>query len=72
MPKKINHVNLESMTVAASVLGWTVPVPVELWPETFKTDLHVWRKDHLTVAENGEVQTGEYRDGEDWLIVFNE
>jgi hypothetical protein len=47
----VNNNNLEKMTVAASVLGWAVPVPVERWPETFKTDFHVWKKAHLTVAK---------------------
>jgi len=66
--------SLEKMTVAATVLGWKVPLPEAEWPETFERHGKTWRKDHLTVAQKiGEVQCGEYSDGNgEWLIVFNE
>lgn len=65
---------LDTLTVAASKLGWTVPLPEAEWPESFERDGKTWRKDRLTVAEKiQEVQCGEYTAGVDqWLIVFNE
>lgn len=61
--------SLEKMTVAASTLGWTNPAE---WPETFQTDFHTWKREHITTAADGEVQCAEYQDGVEWLIVYNE
>lgn len=64
---------LEQLTVAATVLGWTVPMPQDDWPIMFDRDGKTWTKDHMTCAADGEVQCAEYtaEDG-DWLIVYNE
>ena len=68
-----NEQSLEKMTVAASVLGWKVPLPEADWPASFDREGKTWTKDHLTVAQKiQEVQCGEYTCNGDWLIVYNE
>ena len=65
--------SLEKMTVAASVLGWTAPVPEDQWPQSFVRQDKTWVLNHLTVAQRiGEVQCGEYTADGEWLIVYNE
>jgi hypothetical protein len=65
--------SLLKMTVAATVLGWKVPVAEPDWPESFERDGQTWQKDHMTVAANGEVQCAEYTAGDgEWVIIYDE
>lgn len=64
--------SLMQRIVSATQLGWSPPVPEAQWPESLDWQGHTYRKDHLTVAADGEVQCGEYVGDEDrWVIVWN-
>jgi hypothetical protein len=65
--------DLLKMTASASTLGWKTPVEPDEWPESFERDGQTWRKDHMTVAANGDVQCVAYTAGDgEWLIIHDE
>lgn len=59
--------DLKSMIITATRLGW----PIGGFPQSFDHDGKTWVQEHLTKAEDGEIQCGEYQSGDDWLIVAN-
>lgn len=68
--------NDERLTKLVSRTAMQTVWKSEGFPEEFEREGVVWKKDHTTAAENGEVQTVEYttkdEEGRKWLVVVNE